>query len=95
MTPKDIERLAYEVDAYKKGAHPATIAKLDRVHGEARMDLAESRHKEQWETGRLLSENIAQLKATGTPKRQWYDMLTIAGFTPNEAKRAIALGGAA
>ena len=92
LTPADIERIAYEVSAYKKGAHPATIAKLARLHGEARMDLAESRHAEQWETSRLLTENIEQLKANNTPKHQWYAMLTIAGFTPNEAKRAI--GGA-
>lgn len=74
--------------------HPAVQAKLEQMHAEARMDLAEQRHKEQWETGRLLAENIENLKASGTPKRQWFDMLTIAGFTPIEAKRAIALGGA-
>ena len=73
----------------------ATQAKLNRLHGQARMDLAEQRHKAQWETARLLSENIAALRASNTPRRQWFSMLTTAGFTPGEAKQAIKSGGAA
>jgi predicted transcriptional regulator len=94
LSQDEIKRIAYE-PGVPFGPHPAIQAKMERLHGQARMDLAESRHKEQWETGKRLADAIAEFKATNTPKRQWYDMLTFAGFTPNEAKRAIALGGAA
>ena len=90
----EIKEIAY-TPTLPFGPHPATQAKLNRLHGQARMDLAEARHKAQWETARLLSENIAALKASNTPKREWFSMLTLAGFTPNEAKQAIKLGGAA
>ncbi len=99
LADKQLSQAEIKVIAYTPsrpaGPHPAIQAKLERFHGQARMDLAESRHKEQWETNRLLAENIAAFKATNTPKREWYPKLTLAGFTPNEAKRAIALGGVA
>ncbi len=93
-TQEEIKAIAY-TPTLPFGPHPAAQAKLNRLHGQARMDLAEQRHKAQWETARLLSENIAALKASNTPKREWFGMLTTAGFTPGEAKRAIKLGGAA
>lgn len=93
-TQKEIKAIAY-TPTLPFGPHPAAQAKLNRLHGQARMDLAEQRHKAQWETTRLLSENIAALKASNTPRRQWFSMLTTAGFTPSEAKQAIKLGGAA
>lgn len=90
-TQEEIKAIAYT--PYRPfGPHPAVQAKLDRLHGQARMDLAEQRHREQWETTRLLRENIESLKASATPKRQWYDMLTTAGFTPREVKTAIRMG---
>lgn len=91
-TQEEIKEIAY-TPGVPFAPHPAVQAKLDRLHGNARMDLAEQRHREQWETARLLAENVAALKASATPKRQWYDMLTTAGFTPREVKTAIRMGG--
>lgn len=78
----------------KPSADPIKVMKRERLHSSARMDLAESRRREQWETNRLLRENIAVFKASNTPKKRWFDNLVVAGFTPREAKRAIKLGEA-
>src|SRR5690606_39260642 len=62
------------------GPHPALIAKFRRMHAEARMDVREQRHKEEWEITAQLRSAINQLQAQKVPKREWVRMLRMAEY---------------
>ncbi len=94
MTAAEVTKVAYDVIA-PFGLHPAKQAKLERLHGAVRMDLAEARRAEQWE----LSKQAQQMRTAGDGKRDAVRQLTYAGYTLNESWTAVqqvwrAVGGA-
>jgi DNA-binding MarR family transcriptional regulator len=80
----EVKRLAYEVGT-PYGPHPATQAKLERYHADARMDVAESQRAEQWQ----LTKTAEQLRSDGDGKKDAVHKLTLAGYIPNEAWTAV------
>jgi len=80
----EVKRLAYDVGT-PYGPHPATQAKLERLHNASRMDVAEAKRAEQWE----LVKTAQQLRSDGDGQKDAVRKLAIAGYTPNEAWGAV------
>jgi len=84
MPAVEVKRLAYDVGT-PYGPHPATQAKMERLHATARMDVAEAKRVEQWE----LVKTAQQLRSDGDGQKDAVRKLAIAGYTPNEAWGAV------
>jgi len=65
--------------------------KMEQFHANARMDLAESRRAEQWETSQNLARAVNSLRAAGVPRRRWFSDLRTAGYTEREAARGVKI----
>jgi DNA-binding MarR family transcriptional regulator len=84
------DRLRFIYSPKPPGPHPLKVMTLERKLAEIRIDRAEQRHQEQWTAVRNLQQAIADLVRDRVPRRQWFDDLSYAGFTPGEIKRAMA-----
>jgi hypothetical protein len=84
MEPADRILLAADVRT-PNAPHPATLARLKRLHENAKMDVAEQRRQEQW----TLTETTEDLRRQGLGKKDAARQLGYAGYTPNETWAAI------
>lgn len=76
----DLATLAFDVQI-PQAPHPALLAKLKRLHANARMDLAEQRRHDEW----ALTDELRRMRTEGLDKRTAVRHLEYAGYTPTEA----------
>jgi DNA-binding transcriptional regulator GbsR (MarR family) len=84
FTETELVKLAFDVQV-PVGPHPAVLAKLRRLHEQARMDVAASQRREQWQ----LAATAQTLRQAGVNKQAAVRMLGLAGYAPREAWGAV------
>ncbi|HMN27910.1 MAG TPA: bifunctional DNA primase/polymerase [Caldilineaceae bacterium] len=84
MAQADLATLAYDVQL-PQAPHPALLAKLRKLHANARMDAAEERRREGWK----LTAEVQRLYREGACKHESARQLQIAGYAHRETWTAI------
>jgi DNA-binding MarR family transcriptional regulator len=86
LTQTELVQLAFDVQV-PVVPHPAVLAKLQRWHEQARMDVAASQRREQWQ----LAATAQTLRQAGVNKQAAVRMLGLAGYARREAWGAVSL----
>jgi DNA-binding MarR family transcriptional regulator/DNA-binding transcriptional regulator YhcF (GntR family) len=84
FTETELVKLAFDVQV-PIVPHPAVMAKRQRWHEQARMDVAASKRREQWQ----LAATAQTLRQAGVNKQAAVRMLGLAGYSPREAWSAV------
>jgi DNA-binding MarR family transcriptional regulator len=84
LTQAELARLAFDVHVPAL-PHPAVLAKLQRWHEQARMDVAAGKRVEQWN----LTTTARLLRQDGLSKKEAVRMLQLAGYAPKETWNAV------
>lgn len=71
-------------------AHPATIAKMKRLHGEARLDVSEQQRVAAHEREQRMLDTAWRLRQQGINRFEWYSKFVLAGYTNNEVRQFMA-----
>jgi len=84
LMPSEVARLAFDIQV-PSSPHPALVAKFQRFHGDARIQVTEARREEKKE----LQNKAYVLKADGVDQQVAARMLQFAGYTANQVWQVV------